>query len=230
VSANSPSLHYRSMSYLKHTKHLFASVAVHATALAGLHVWQIQGASHSHFSGERSVQSIDLVMEQAGDFSQPEANVEIQADNRPLQTDYQASPIPSDSPNARQVSITKRDWTPQLNQLRQELTIPMRPPILINSKQVVDQGNSDQPVAFTHSPPPQYPTLAVQHKWEGVVKLMISIDDKGYVVEVSVVDSSGFDVLDEAAISAVRNWRGLPASRNGKAISTTEILPIRFRL
>lgn len=84
--------------------------------------------------------------------------------------------------------------------------------------------------SFTSSPPPTYPTIAIQSKWEGTVLLRVYIDVNGAVSEVQVARSSGFPVLDGAAVNAVRRWSGSPATLDGRAVPTTELLPIRFRL
>lgn len=83
---------------------------------------------------------------------------------------------------------------------------------------------------FTNSPPPNYPAVAIANHWEGTVLLRVYIDADGIVEEVEVARSSGHPVLDGAAVNAVRRWRGAPAQRNGAAISTTELLPVRFKL
>ena len=78
--------------------------------------------------------------------------------------------------------------------------------------------------------PPPYPPEAIARRLEGTVLLKLFIDERGKVVDVEVIRSSGHDVLDGAAVQAVRSWRGRPAYRRGKAVSSTETLPIRFRL
>ena len=78
--------------------------------------------------------------------------------------------------------------------------------------------------------PPPYPLEAIAQRIEGTVLLKLFIDERGNVVDVEVIRSSGHEVLDRAAVQAVRSWRGRPAYRRGKAVSSTETLPIRFRL
>ena len=78
--------------------------------------------------------------------------------------------------------------------------------------------------------PPEYPPAAVRRKLEGVVVLRLFIDRHGSVRTVSLLQSSGHAVLDQSALSAVQNWKGRPAMRDGHAIDSVEVLPIRFRL
>lgn len=62
------------------------------------------------------------------------------------------------------------------------------------------------PIAGTDQPP-TYPTIARRRRWEGTVVLGIDCDATGVVRRVTVVRSSGHEVLDDAAVAAVRQWR-----------------------
>ena len=62
------------------------------------------------------------------------------------------------------------------------------------------------PIAGTDQPP-QYPALARRRHWEGTVVLGIDCDAAGVVQLVRVLRSSGHQVLDDAAVAAVRQWR-----------------------
>ncbi len=54
---------------------------------------------------------------------------------------------------------------------------------------------------------PVYPEAAEQKGWQGTVRLHLRLDDRGGVSTVALVSSSGFSLLDRAAIAAARNWR-----------------------
>ncbi|NEP47099.1 MAG: TonB family protein, partial [Okeania sp. SIO2H7] len=56
-------------------------------------------------------------------------------------------------------------------------------------------------------PQPRYPARARREGWEGNPRLRIDTDDRGYVTNVSLEESSGHSILDEAAIEAVRDWK-----------------------
>ncbi|MCA9122940.1 MAG: energy transducer TonB [Planctomycetaceae bacterium] len=84
--------------------------------------------------------------------------------------------------------------------------------------------------SFTSSPPPTYPAVAIQNRWEGTVLLRVQISASGMVDEVEVAKSSGYPVLDGAAVNAVRRWSGSPATSNGRDVATIELLPVRFTL
>lgn len=88
---------------------------------------------------------------------------------------------------------------------------------------------SARPVSFFNNPPPRYPPRALANGWHGKVLLRIDIDAHGRIVNVAVETSSGYDVLDAAALEAVRHWRAAPAIRGGRAVASTERQPIIFR-
>jgi len=78
--------------------------------------------------------------------------------------------------------------------------------------------------------PPEYPPLAKQMHQEGVVILMVEVDRRGMPVKVEVKESSGYQLLDKAALEAVRHWRFKPERIGDIAIESKVTIPIRFRL
>ena len=76
---------------------------------------------------------------------------------------------------------------------------------------------------------PRYPEQARRLGWEGRVLLRISIDQQGSVTQVQVEESSGYSLLDAAAVTSVRTWRVRPAQRGGRPVAGSWLLPIRFR-
>jgi len=90
--------------------------------------------------------------------------------------------------------------------------------------------HDQQPPTFSSNRPPSYPTEAYQAGIEGEVLLKLHVSSTGEVERVDISRSSGYRILDEAARDAVKNWRGTPALRNGRAVAAVEHLPVRFRL
>ena len=78
--------------------------------------------------------------------------------------------------------------------------------------------------------PPKYPQLAKQMHQEGLVTLMVEVDRKGMPVKVEVKQSSGYQLLDQAALEAVRHWRFQPERIGDIPIESKVTIPIRFRL
>jgi TonB family protein len=90
--------------------------------------------------------------------------------------------------------------------------------------------DAKQPPSFVGNAPPHYPDTARRQGWEGEVLLRLFIAADGAVQRVEIARSSGYEVLDGAAVTAVRRWRGSPAMQSGRPIETVELLPVRFKL
>jgi protein TonB len=84
--------------------------------------------------------------------------------------------------------------------------------------------------SFDGNAPPRYPEVARRNRWEGQVLLKLFISAEGQVTGVEVIRSSGHAILDAAAATAVRSWRGTPAMIDGEPVAAEEALPVRFRL
>ena len=84
--------------------------------------------------------------------------------------------------------------------------------------------------AYLHNPKPDYPSIAKRRQWEGRVVLKVRVLANGTAAAVSVETSSGHEVLDEAALDAVRHWHFVPAQRNGQAVDSWVNVPLNFNL
>ena len=78
--------------------------------------------------------------------------------------------------------------------------------------------------------PPRYPESARRRGDQGRVIVRVSVSADGEPLTLSIARSSGSTVLDEAAISAVRQWRFVPASQSGHPVAAQAEVPIVFRL
>jgi periplasmic protein TonB len=83
---------------------------------------------------------------------------------------------------------------------------------------------------YASNPKPKYPSVARSRGWEGKVILRVRVSADGDSEGVTVVQSSGHDVLDEAAVNAVEGWRFTPAKRGDTAVASTVNVPINFKL
>jgi protein TonB len=79
---------------------------------------------------------------------------------------------------------------------------------------------------------PNYPEKARQAGIEGTVVLNIEILENGHAGQVSIYQSSGSELLDDAAAAAVQRWRFVPAKVRGtnQSIACQTTLPVAFRL
>lgn len=80
------------------------------------------------------------------------------------------------------------------------------------------RGESRAP-RLIDGPPPSYPRVALRLQQQGSVLLEIEVDAAGRVAAVSVLESSGFARLDQAAREGVLAWRFEPALRDGAPVA-----------
>ncbi len=78
--------------------------------------------------------------------------------------------------------------------------------------------------------PPQYPLVAERNGWEGTVMLKAFVETEGRASQVLVDRSSGFKVLDQAALKAVQRWKFEPGRIGSGVVSSWVKIPIRFRI
>ncbi len=60
--------------------------------------------------------------------------------------------------------------------------------------------------------------------------LRVRVDALGRPEAIEVARSSGFSLLDAAALDSVRHWRFVPAQSEGRAISAWVTFAVTFRL
>ncbi|GHT89629.1 hypothetical protein AGMMS49545_00370 [Betaproteobacteria bacterium] len=70
-----------------------------------------------------------------------------------------------------------------------------------------------------------YPLEAIQNRIQGEAFVQIFLDENGHVIAARIEESSGYPILDTAALKAARALRSLPADG-----LESFVLPVRFRL
>jgi len=80
------------------------------------------------------------------------------------------------------------------------------------------------------NPPPTYPPLAREKGYEGTVTLRVLVREDGRVGKLSIDRSSGYEILDRAAVDSVRDWTFLPAQKDGRPVASWVLLPVKFML
>ena len=78
---------------------------------------------------------------------------------------------------------------------------------------------------------PEYPPSSRRAGEAGTVQLRCFVKEDGRCTEVTVVKSSGFEKLDEAAVKEVqRNWKFVPGKEDGKPVAAWHTFAVTFRL
>jgi protein TonB len=83
---------------------------------------------------------------------------------------------------------------------------------------------------YLKNPRPPYPAIAQRRGWQGDVLLRVRVSPDGRAAGAVVQRSSGYDLLDQAAVEAVRSWVFVPARQGGVAVAGFVSVPIVFRL
>ena len=82
---------------------------------------------------------------------------------------------------------------------------------------------------FIHRELPVYPFLARRLDKEGKVVVRLTLDESGRQKNIEVIEPCGFGFTD-AAVTALKKSVFSPARKNGKAIASRVLVPVRFVL
>jgi len=88
--------------------------------------------------------------------------------------------------------------------------------------------SDDSPLRVIEAPRPDYPLLARRRGWEGQVEVSFRVAPSGRAEDVKVSRSSGYWVLDEACLDAVRRWRYAPIDRTDP-VPMSQLFEFRLR-
>jgi TonB family protein len=78
-------------------------------------------------------------------------------------------------------------------------------------------------------PPPAYPRDALDEGASGKLTLLVSVDATGSASDVQLRGrGTGHAALDQAAIAAARQWRFVPAQKQGRPVASRLQIPVNF--
>lgn len=104
------------------------------------------------------------------------------------------------------------------------------PTASLSDADIVDAGDLTGKPQIVEYGDVQYPEAAKADGVEGRAVLKILIDADGSVQDAEVVQSAGHAALDAAALAAAPTFRFTAGTVDGKAVKTTVMLPISFKL
>jgi protein TonB len=87
--------------------------------------------------------------------------------------------------------------------------------------------NVDEPPVPLKTCAPDYPAALREAKVNGVVSVVVVIDENGAVLAAEIGKSS-HDEFKEPALDAMRRWKFKAAKLEGKAVKFRATIPIRF--
>jgi len=147
---------------------------------------------------------------------QDEKHIEIVAVSNSNKLESVSLPV-HESPNPPIVGVSKNDSA---------LKLPLSKDTSVTHD--VEFGTAIGP-KFLYRELPAYPMIARKLGKEGKVVLRLTIDERGNMLNVEIVEKADYG-FTEAAIEAVKRSTFLPANRDGKPVASRAILPIRFML
>ncbi len=163
----------------------------------------------------------------------PDITIEIgaapAASNGPVSnTKPSPSPIQKDSP---------KEKTPPLVKDKDGIAAPTTPIASAPSTSAASGGpaaaptaDADYKAAYLQNPKPPYPPLAFRMRIEGKVVILTEVLPDGRAGNVRVVESSGNELLDQSALTTVRQWKFTPARKDGVIVTQAVRIPITFSL
>lgn len=141
------------------------------------------------------------------------ANMQMQQANvvpQPKLKPREVEPEPSDEPAAKEEVQPAADATPPS-------------PVLLDAE-------PDYKADYLNNPRPPYPMVARRMGYHGKVVLDVEVLAEGKAGDIKLHQSSGYDILDNAALQTVKTWRFTPARRFGQAVTQRFLVPIKFSL
>jgi periplasmic protein TonB len=105
---------------------------------------------------------------------------------------------------------------------------PPPPKVVEPPKGPVRVGGKISEPKKTHNVAPTYPEMAKRARVQGTVILEATISPQGRVTDVKVL--RGIPMLDEAAMSAVRQWTYSPTLLNGSPVPVIMSVTVNFKL
>lgn len=134
-------------------------------------------------------------------------------------------------PNADEILTTNQSEEVAAAQPSPELKKTEKKPVPQGPKSVSasKKANIPQPVVILNTPP-NYPETARRAGWEGRVTVRVEVSADGVPTTVTLGKSSGYGVLDQAALRAVKSWRFQPRTIGGVAMAGVVEVPVNFAL
>jgi protein TonB len=80
------------------------------------------------------------------------------------------------------------------------------------------------------NPEPPYPRMARKRGYQGTVLLSVMVNKEGRVENLWVFESSGYNILDNAALDAVKDWLFEPGRQGDKPVDMWVQVPVRFEI
>lgn len=135
-------------------------------------------------------------------------------------------PLPASEKIAEQATVAPAE---QSVTVAAPSVAPAAPSIATVAPAVAD-SEPDYKAAYLNNPPPVYPMVARRNGLQGRVLLSVEVLADGVCGQINIQKSSGYAMLDNAALQTVKSWRFLPARQAGHAVDKWFMIPVQFSL
>lgn len=132
------------------------------------------------------------------------------------------------APNAPTGAITPTAPLPPITAPMAVNAAPVAPPPAPPAPPRIELPSSD--AEYLQNPKPPYPSLSRRLGEQGTVLIQVLIGSDGIAQKGEIRKSSGFDRLDQAALTTVLKWRYVPGKRAGVPETMWFTVPIAFAL
>lgn len=164
----------------------------------------------------------------------PEPRLEPRAEVRP-----EIKPVPSETPPpVVQPRVEPSVVAPTVARPAPAPVAVQPPPVVAPQPKAVDESREralrdqyQQIISARIKQFEEYPAVAKRRHWEGTTVVQLRLSPDGKVTDISVVEKSGHEILDEAAVNMIRKASPLPAPPEGlRGRDQTVLVPIKFKL
>jgi protein TonB len=80
------------------------------------------------------------------------------------------------------------------------------------------------------NPHPEYPVIARKKGWQGRLLLNVRISENGDVLNINILKTSGFKILDRTSVETIKEWKFTPARLGKNNVEGYLNIPISFKL
>jgi protein TonB len=130
------------------------------------------------------------------------------------------------TPVKREAAVTKTTNVMEQKQTPQKIEKPSQ--AKPNHNRGKQKSSVIHEAQYRRQAAPIYPRRSLELGQEGIVTLHAKIHPNGLPQSLKIAKSSGYRLLDMAALAAVKKWEFEPTNVNGSAISSWVRVPVRF--
>jgi periplasmic protein TonB len=130
-------------------------------------------------------------------------------------------------PNLAEPTLDMAETVPEVPV---EIPLEEAPPVVDTVTTAPSPPAEVQNLSVKNRVEPVYPAASRRAGEQGTGVFRVLVSERGQPVEVSVVQSSGFPRLDQAAMEAIKRWRFAAATNGSTPVTAYTTVRVTFRL